>query len=414
MRVNIASAVVKTNYQRTLIWGQAGVLTNFGVSVLTVPTEFDLPNPAERVFWVTGQSTNNKYDTHFVYTDGYTNHTTASITWAPNIQCNNPTILYGFGNNIQTPLGDGTSTTPKYYTSVVMSGVLANLNLVMLKSLSMYTMVVSSEGKFYGWGNGANYNLGDGSTTPTNRPTPTTGANTLWIKSKFVVMLECGYYVCVGLTSDHILFGFGASVNNGPPIQISTGEIGVDIITQITCGYSTQLFLTENGRAYGRGANEQGQMGVASVAIGAAYQSVIRAITGTLATKIVTKLSSGHRHSMAITSDAKVFVWGALGLSYSASPTFSGPGDGTSTGSNVPVLIDNSVFENKIPIDVSSGWYNAMVLTSDGSVFAAGINLNYQLGGNYHSKNSKSILMAQILIETTLSTPTRQFLVVCC
>jgi alpha-tubulin suppressor-like RCC1 family protein len=122
-------------------------------------------------------------------------------------------------------------------------------------------------------------------------------------------------------------------------------------------------------------------MGVASVAIGAAYQSVIRAITGTLMTKVVTKLSSGFWHSMAITSDAKVFVWGSIGLLYSSSPTYSGSGDGTGTGSNIPVLIDNSVFENKIAIDVSSGWYNTMVLTSDGSIFAAGINTNYQLGG---------------------------------
>jgi hypothetical protein len=381
MKVNIASATVQTNYQRTLLWGQASVLTNTGLTEYAVPIEFDLPNIQERIFWISGQSTNNKYDTHFIYTDGYTNHTYNSITWAPNIQCSNPTMLYGFGSNYQSPLGDGTAATPKYYTSVVMTGVLANLNLVILKSLSMYTMVVSTEGKFYGWGNGANYNLGDGSTTPTNRLSPTTGANTLWIKSKFVVMLECGYYVCVGLTSDHILFGFGAQVNNGPPIQMQTGEIGVDLITQITCGYSTQLFLTENGRAYARGANEQGQMGVASIALGAAYTSTIRAITGTLTTKVVTKLSSGFRHSMALTSDAKVFVWGSIGLSYSGTPTYSGPGDGTGTGSNIPVLIDNSVFENKIAIDVSSGWFNAMVLTSDGSIFAAGINTNYQLGG---------------------------------
>jgi alpha-tubulin suppressor-like RCC1 family protein len=93
--------------------------------------------------------------------------------------------------------------------------------------------------------------------------------------------------------------------------------------------------------------------------------------------KNITKIAVAGTFSFALATDNTLWVWGVLHYMNSASVVVVSVGDGTSTYKSTPVAVSMAVFTSKTISDIKAGTSNAMVLTTDGSVFSTGYNAYY-------------------------------------
>jgi hypothetical protein len=95
--------------------------------------------------------------------------------------------------------------------------------------------------------------------------------------------------------------------------------------------------------------------------------------SGVLAVKTIVAISAGGPHSLVLSSDGSLYAWGDNG--------FGQLGNGTTTGSRVPVAVDTSgVLSGKAIIAVVTGKFSSMALSSDGKVCAWGLNSHGEIG----------------------------------
>ncbi|URN95085.1 MAG: Ig-like domain-containing protein [Candidatus Pristimantibacillus lignocellulolyticus] len=93
-----------------------------------------------------------------------------------------------------------------------------------------------------------------------------------------------------------------------------------------------------------------------------------------LANKEIISVSAGESHSLALASDGTVWAWG--------DNTQGQLGNGTYESRNTPVQVvgeNGEGFLNNI-VSISAGWDHNLAVTSDGNVFAWGLNEDGQLG----------------------------------
>ena len=96
-------------------------------------------------------------------------------------------------------------------------------------------------------------------------------------------------------------------------------------------------------------------------------------MTGVLAGKTVTAIAAGVYFTAALTSEGKVYAWGDNHIGQL--------GDGTTTDSLSPVAVDmTGVLAGKTVTTISTGWSHTLALTSEGKVYAWGGNSPGQLG----------------------------------
>jgi alpha-tubulin suppressor-like RCC1 family protein len=95
--------------------------------------------------------------------------------------------------------------------------------------------------------------------------------------------------------------------------------------------------------------------------------------SGVLSGKTVTAIATSGYHTLAVTSDGKIYGWGV---------NFRGElGDGTLTTRTSPVAVDMSgALSGKSVVAVAASFELSVALTSDGLVFTWGDNLNGELG----------------------------------
>jgi alpha-tubulin suppressor-like RCC1 family protein len=85
---------------------------------------------------------------------------------------------------------------------------------------------------------------------------------------------------------------------------------------------------------------------------------------------VVTAISAGNLHTVALKNDGTVWAWGYNG--------FGELGDGTSTDRYTPVPAGGSLLTGVIAI--SAGGYRTVALKNDGTVWDWGYNLHGELG----------------------------------
>ncbi len=122
-----------------------------------------------------------------------------------------PPKLYAIGSNNVGQLGTSTTTNALVPTAVDMTGVLNNQYIVEVRSGLGFTVVLSTAGKLYSWGNNTAGTLGDNSMVAYNStPTAidTSASSALYMKT--VVNVACGYTACFALTSTNELVYWGS------------------------------------------------------------------------------------------------------------------------------------------------------------------------------------------------------------
>ena len=180
--------------------------------------------------------------------------------------------------------------------------------------------------------------------------------------------------------NDRGQFGVNSTRSRQAPAAVDQkGVLAGKTVVQIVSGRDHTLALTSEGRVYAWGDNSYGQLGDAT-AISRNAPVAVNTVSGTSALfgKTVVALAAGEMHSLALCSDGTLTAWGY---------NFDGElGDNTSTSRSAPVVVNASsgisaLFGRKM-VAISTGGYHSLALCSDGTLAAWGSNDNGQLGDN--------------------------------
>ena len=166
------------------------------------------------------------------------------------------------------------------------------------------------------------------------------------------------------------------------------------MVSAVSAGNVHSLALCSDGTLASWGYNLYGQLGNNTTT----NSSVPVAVTTTgtpLAGKSVVVIASGTYHSMALCSDGTLATWG-----YNL---YGQLGNNTTTNSSVPVAVTTTgtPLAGKTVVSMAAGGYHNLALCSDGTLVAWGENNDGQLGNN--STTNSSVPVAVTTAGTALA-----------
>ena len=222
----------------------------------------------------------------------------------------------------------------------------------------------------FGWGSNVGGALGDG--TNLNQPTPVVADLSGVLAGKSVVAISGGQLHTVALTSEGKLYawgnngsaelGDGTNTSRSTPVAVDmSGVLAGKTVTAIDGGAGHTVALTSDGKIYAWGFNDYGQLGDGTFTNRTTPVAVD--LAGVLAGKTVTAISASAYHTVALTSDGKAYAWG---YNYAGAL-----GDGSTTDRPAPVTVDmTGVLAGKTLTAISAGGYHTVALTTDGKAYA--------------------------------------------
>ncbi|KDO25530.1 hypothetical protein SPRG_20651 [Saprolegnia parasitica CBS 223.65] len=227
--------------------------------------------------------------------------------------------------------------------------------------------VLTADGHVYTFGAGGNARLGHGDDIDTpNQSTP----QLLQLVGD-VVKLEIGEYHMAALTKDHRLWTWGRhgcpqighdNANRGYPNEIKelSGKV-----KDVACGRQQTVVVTTDGELYVWGYAHEGALGLGT------REPVFRPKKLVIPNETFESVTCGREHTFAITTDKKVYSWGAndngqLGVA------------GTVRYQRSPVRVTS--LDGLGVVQVAAGDYHSAALTASGEVYTWGSGRDGQLG----------------------------------
>lgn len=314
--------------------------------------------------------------------------------------------VYSMGSNTNGQLGDGTPTNRSLPADFKLpDGVFAKK----VVTGSVNTFVIGSDGLVYGAGDNENGQLGDGTTNNTSNSNPTVFQIPSSVYAVDVVTggAGAGRNTFV-LGSNGRVYGAGTNQYNqlhstaAPAgfcdnstvchtrivLPAPDGQRVKKMATTYGANNNTMLVvIAENGAVYGRGRNNQLQLGGASTANVTTF-TLMNLPSGVLGVDVQT----GYYNTYILGSNGQVYGFGQAGggqLGNVASPTnrygtaqrFALPGSLSALKLSVGTTSNAAETDNNA---LNSVW----VLASDHQVYGAGQNIHGQLGnGNTNNSN---------------------------
>ncbi|MEU7023833.1 Ig-like domain repeat protein [Streptomyces sp. NPDC046203] len=277
--------------------------------------------------------------------------------------------LLTWGWNVRGQLGVGTITNSG---TPVEAHLPAGSRVTAIAAGFAHSLALLDDGRLFAWGFNSQGELGDGTTTQRNSPVEVHLPDGVEVTA--IAASENGSE-SMALASDGRVFTWGS--NNYGQLGIGT----VDFIrhtlpeevhlpagtraTAISYGGIHGLALTDDNRLLAWGSNEYGQLGN-----GTTDSDPTPGYVDLPAGTDIAAIAAGGEHSMALTADGGVLVWG--------NGSFGNLGVGTSTNRLTPVPMHLPPGTRATAITASR--YHSVVLTSDGSVYSTGFNTAGQLG----------------------------------
>jgi len=278
-------------------------------------------------------------------------------------------------------------------------------NVIALAGGENHSLAVTADGAVYAWGYNGGGQLGD--TTSANHTTPapvvalvdpsdpTVTATTPLTNA---IAVAGGSNHSLALTKDGRVYAWGYNYYGqlGFPIPTDRTPVAVPVsvptdasgdttpltnVVAIAARGDFSLALTGDGAVYAWGHNDRGQLGRGgSNTTDSAYP--VRVVSPTDPTRPLTNvaaIAAGLNYSLFLTKDGAVYAAGA---------NDSGQlGTGANTDSSTPVTVTNLSGISVTAIAAGNG--HSLALSSDGTVYAWGVNSSGQLGaGNTNAANT--------------------------
>ncbi|WMS40912.1 Ig-like domain-containing protein [Acuticoccus sp. MNP-M23] len=292
--------------------------------------------------------------------------------------------VWGFGNTGRLGLGDQENR----FAATKLTGVLDDANVVIVENGNGVSFAITDTGDLYGWGQNTSGQLGLGDEV--NRYEPAK----IDIDGKTVVSVSSGTSHTLVLTSDGAVYGFGGNRDGeadpdalegpGDPVnEILTPQLveGLpDDIVSVTADTSTSFAVTSDGRVFGWGENEFGQLFVGDDnGDGTFTRTDYKVLEPRELTELpddVIDVKAGGRWAVALTDDGDVFMWGRNDDGPSGG--LDGDPDATSDAFFYPVEI--AALDDVNIVSIANGPNSILATGEDGTVYAFGLNGDGRLG----------------------------------
>lgn len=278
------------------------------------------------------------------------------------------TTAYGWGSNSIGRIGDGT-TVNKSSPVTITGGI---NNWIQIEAADLHVLGLSLDKVIYSWGRNTHGRIGDGTTVDKSSPVTVIGDITNWKQ------ISAAYTHSLGITETGIAYSWGRNDlgqlgdgtidNKSSPITVIGG---ITNWKQVSAGRRFSLGVTENGIAYGWGANNNaniisyGTLGDGTTINRSSPVTVIGNITDWK------QLSAGETSSAGVTNSGLLYTWG---------DSFNGKlGDNTFISRSSPVTVVGGITDWK---QVSVGGGHVLAVTNSGIAYAWGSNSNGRLGDN--------------------------------
>jgi alpha-tubulin suppressor-like RCC1 family protein len=291
--------------------------------------------------------------------------------------------VYGWGNDAAGQLGDNSTATQQVYPVQVKTTASGNPLLTGVIEVAgglSHSIALKSDGTVWTWGNNATNQLGDGGTTSRKLAGQVKTANNSFLTG--IVAIAAGDNFCVALKSDGTVWawgsnasgqiGIGSTTNQKFAVQVKlSGGAALSGITEITCGSAHVATLKSDGTVWAWGSNANGQLGNGGTA--QATNPVQARLNSTTFIGGGYALAAGASHTLVLKTDGS--VW-ASGLNSSGQ---------LSINSTVQQLffVQGSAGSGVIlsgVVDIGAGGSHSVVTQSDGTVLGCGLNSSGQAG----------------------------------
>ncbi len=253
---------------------------------------------------------------------------------------------------------------------VNQTGALAGKTVTHTANGHMHTLVLTDDGQLYAWGDNDFGQLGTGTTLPMNVPVavPMTA-----FAGKTVVGIAAGWSFSLAWTADGSVFVWGSSDDGqcgqiSPrvpnPTLIDSGALAGTPVKKVVAGNFFALALTMNGEVVAWGGNSFGQLGNGTITN--SVMPLLISEIAPLSTVDITDIAVGNHHSLALTSDGRIYSWGYNNY---------GQLGRSGTSNRLPDAVDiTGVLAGKKVVQMAGGNAHTLVLADDGRLYAWGDN----------------------------------------
>ncbi len=298
------------------------------------------------------------------------------------ISVNNAGLVYSWGDNSAGSFGDSTTTSSSVPVVAYTAGVLSGKTITAVGAGNSYSIALASDGTVYSWGANGQGQLGDNSTT--SRIAPVAVYSDGVLSGKTITAIATGGSHTLALASDGTVYAWGwngdgqlgnnSTTDSSIPVAVNTsGVLAGKTITKIAAGSNHSIAIDSDGAVYTWGSNSDGQLGNNSTTDSSVPVAVNT--SGVLSGKSLTAITGGSRHTLAVSTEGRIYCWGTNSSSQL--------GDSSSSGTLVPLTVDTTgVLSGKTMTAVAAGQLHSVALASDGTVYAWGSNGAGTLGNN--------------------------------
>jgi alpha-tubulin suppressor-like RCC1 family protein len=270
---------------------------------------------------------------------------------------------WGWGNNGNGQLGDNSVTSRR--TPVSVLGTVKTF--CQIRAGSSHTMAIDKNGRAWGWGDNSNGKIGDNSITSRRTPVSVLGA------VKTFCQINAGVNYTMAIDKNGRAWGWGNNQQGQLGDNTQTSQTtpvsvlgGVKTFCKISTGVQHTAAIDKNGRVWCWGQNNQGEIGNNTIAFRCLTPV---SVAGAGAVKTFCEIKAGNSYTMAIDNNGKVWGWGA---------NYNGQlGIGITT--ITPLSVVGAV---KTFCQISAGLNHTMAIDKNGRAWGWGNNGNGQLGDN--------------------------------
>jgi alpha-tubulin suppressor-like RCC1 family protein len=231
-----------------------------------------------------------------------------------------------------------------------------------------HSLLVNALGRVFGWGGNQSGQIGDNTNLCRITPVSVAGATKTFCK------ISAGEAHSLAIDKNGKAWAWGSAQNfalgNANQFTAQSTPIAVGFTSQTFCkisaGYRYSTAIDKNGRAWGWGGNQQGNLGDGTIT----NQNQPVSVAG--AVKTFCEISAGQLHTTAIDKNGRVWGWG--------NNDWGQLGNNSVTSERTPISVLGDV---KTFCQISTG-KTAFTLSIDknGRAWSWGINSNGQLGDN--------------------------------
>jgi alpha-tubulin suppressor-like RCC1 family protein len=316
--------------------------------------------------------------------------------------------VFGWGLNSSGQLGDNSTTTRTFpvQAKTTASGNPVLLGIVDVAGGAAHTVALKTDGTVWTWGSNSSGQLGDGTTTSRRLAAQVKIASTTFLTG--VIAIAAGDNFCAALRSDGTVWtwginssgqlGIGSTTTQKYAVQAKlSGGTPLSGIADIACGSAHALALKTDGTVWSWGGNTNGQLGNGTTT--QAKNPIQVKVNSMTFFSGAAALGGGGKHSIILKSDGSVY---ACGLNSSGQ---------LSINSTTQQLYPTRAVSSAGPVlssivDLACGANHTLVTRNDGTVSGSGLNSSGQAGYPTTSVNPKACTpIANFLIISALADP---------